>query len=146
MLLLQSMLGPIPLPADLGARLERVGRRCAAVPGLVAAVVFGSVARGQATPWSDVDIAVLCEGVLPLDEQLSLSADATSLLGRDVDVVDLRRVPIALRGQAVREGRELAVANRDAWTSFVTFATLEWLDFAPTYYRAIEAELARWRA
>ena len=136
---------PTPLPPDLPERLARFGDRLARVDGLIAAVVFGSVARGEATAWSDVDLAVLCKGPLPLDERLSLQADAAQQFGREADVVDLRAAPLVARGRIVRDGRELAVRDREAWNAFVTRATLDWLDYQPAWRRgiAIELELLR---
>ncbi len=137
---------PSPFPMDVLDRLERCRQRCARVPGLLAAVVFGSFARGEATPWSDVDVGVLCEGSLDFDERLALLADLGATLERDVDVVDLRNAPLPLRGRAVADAAPLVLADREAWIDFVTRTTLEWLDFKPTYLRGVAIELERFRS
>jgi hypothetical protein len=89
-----------------------------------------------------VDLAVLCQGRLPLDERLSLLADATQLLGRDVDLVDLRAAPLVVRGRIVRDGREVLVRDRDQWVDFVSRAMMDWLDFEPAWLRGIATELS----
>lgn len=49
--------------------------------------VFGSVARGQATPDSDIDFLVDFEDGSSLFDLHRLSEELAELLGRDVDVV-----------------------------------------------------------
>jgi uncharacterized protein len=50
--------------------------------------VFGSVARGQAGPDSDVDFLVTFDDGASLYEMSGLMLDLKDLLGRDVDVAD----------------------------------------------------------
>lgn len=136
---------PRPVPEDLETRFRLLGDRCARVPGLIAAVLYGSAARGTMTPWSDVDIAVLGSRDLPVELRLDLLADATRILGRDVDLVDLRRAALPLRGHAVHDARPLVVTDAEAWDDFVTETTVAWLDYKPGYERAIADELERLR-
>lgn len=63
--------------------------------------VFGSVARGQDTPKSDVDILV--SGVRGLLQLSGLRHDLTALLGRDVDVVPDYALKPEYRDQAFSE-------------------------------------------
>ncbi len=72
----------------------------AATPRLELVFVFGSIARGEAGPRSDLDIAVLGDGIDPfeLGGRLSLAT------GREVDVVDLMRAPIPLLDAIIRDG------------------------------------------
>lgn len=70
------------------------------------AYVFGSVARGEAGPQSDVDVAVLAttplglDGLSRLGEQLARGIDYS---GR-VDVVDLRDASPVLVAEVVKDG------------------------------------------
>ena len=61
--------------------------------------LFGSVARGDARPDSDIDIIVdlLPGGANPLMRLAGLSEEFRLILGRDVDVVavDLLKAPVA---------------------------------------------------
>lgn len=49
--------------------------------------VFGSVARGEAGPSSDIDLLVDFDAEASLLDQVGLIQDLETLLGRDVDVV-----------------------------------------------------------
>lgn len=60
------------------------------VPGVVAAFVFGSLARGDVREDSDIDVFVLSEDV-PEDLLARRTLDAGVLLGREVNVVQIAR-------------------------------------------------------
>ena len=137
---------PRLLPDDLPARLTRAAARLRGEPGLLAAVLFGSVARGQATPWSDVDIGLLTDKPWADDRLTDLSVDLAATFGRPVDVVDLRRAPLPLRGRAVQDARELVLCDERAWVDFAARTTFDWLDYRPRYEEAIETTLALVRA
>ncbi len=141
----RTMERPKPMPQDLDARLARAAERCASLPGVVAVVLFGSVARGEATPWSDVDLGVFSRGPISLDDRVAALTDLHAIFERDVDLVDLAAAPLPLRAHAVAEGRALVVNDREAWADFATETTIAWLDFRPTYERALKLELERFR-
>lgn len=65
-------------------------------PDVVVAYLFGSIARDQANPLSDVDIAVLLEPGLSAEEstehQLRLLVALDDLVEREVQVTILNRV------------------------------------------------------
>ena len=58
----------------------------AGIPGIHAAFVFGSVARGEAREGSDVDLFVVSEDVARHELNRNVS-EATAVLGREVNVV-----------------------------------------------------------
>lgn len=61
--------------------------------------IFGSVARGEATPNSDVDFLVEFEPARSLVDLSGLQLDLVELLGRQVHVV---QIPSDLAGPAAR--------------------------------------------
>lgn len=66
--------------------------------------VFGSVARGDATPQSDVDLLVTFRSGASLYDLAGLSRDLTGLLGHSVDVLsDHPRLRDRLRRNILRE-------------------------------------------
>lgn len=69
------------------------------------AILFGSRARGDARQWSDIDIAIDSEKVVP-PEILSALREAyeESSILLNVDVVDLRDASAEIRSAVLREG------------------------------------------
>jgi predicted nucleotidyltransferase len=55
--------------------------------GVVEAYLFGSVARGEDRPESDIDVLVTFDHPFKLVEQLNLMVQLSHLTGRDVEVV-----------------------------------------------------------
>ncbi|MGH2458963.1 MAG: nucleotidyltransferase family protein [Chloroflexota bacterium] len=88
---------------DLRARREDI-LRIAAARGAYNVRVFGSVARGEAGPESDVDFLVDLDPRRTLFDLSELILDLEESLGRKVDVLEIRRpsqVGDAIRRQAV---------------------------------------------
>jgi predicted nucleotidyltransferase len=80
--------------------------------GVVAAALFGSQARGDAGPLSDIDVGVWVDPALTPTERfelvLDLSAAAARALGTDeADLVSLNDAPPLLGHRALREGTRL---------------------------------------
>ncbi len=68
--------------------------------------VFGSVARGEAGPDSDIDLLIDLESGRTLLDLAALRREATELLGRPVDIATVDM----LRGQRRREAERDALA------------------------------------
>ncbi len=69
--------------------------------------VFGSTARGELRPDSDVD--VLVEFVEPtFDNYMGLKFDLVDLLGRPVDLVTVAALKPRLRDRILAEARDVA--------------------------------------
>ena len=71
----------------------------AKAPGVRVAILFGSVARGDDTAESDVDVAVSGDV-----DPIALSAELAAALGREVDVVGADDATIPLLDQIVKDG------------------------------------------
>ncbi|MFZ5883629.1 MAG: nucleotidyltransferase family protein [Chloroflexota bacterium] len=69
--------------------------------------VFGSVARGEARPDSDIDFLVNLEAGRSLMDLARLLRELQSLLGRDVDVVTEAGLRPRIRPRVLREARAL---------------------------------------
>lgn len=83
----------------LRARREEI-LRIAAARGARNVCVFGSVARGEAGAHSDIDFLVEMEPGRTVLDLSELTLDLQEALGRQVDVVEIRRAsPIAQRIQ-----------------------------------------------
>lgn len=99
--------GPVDVAA-LTAVLE-------AAPEVLVAYLFGSRATEAARPRSDVDVAVLTTGSLPVVRRMELTADLQDAVpGRRVDLVVLASAPPALGYRVLRDGVLLLVRDEAA--------------------------------
>ncbi len=107
-------------------------------PGVVAVYVFGSQARGEATPGSDVDLAVLF-GSAPaptLDGAgLSLQGDLERALGRSIDVVVLNSASADLVHRILRDGEVVVDRDRTRRLRFEVARRNEYFDLEPVRRR-----------
>lgn len=92
-----------PVVASLRRHREEI-RAAADAVGASNVRIFGSVARGQETPRSDVDLLVDFpaeeRGLFPL---LKLAGEIEAIVGRPVDVAAVEIMAPAVREQALRE-------------------------------------------
>jgi predicted nucleotidyltransferase len=85
-------------------RLPAARRVLVGTHGAHRVVLFGSLARGEPSEQSDVDLAV--EG-LPGEAYFSALADVTVALGCVVDLVRIETAPASLVARIAEEGKEL---------------------------------------
>lgn len=71
--------------------------------GVKSLALFGSVARNEAGPESDVDILVEFEGIVTFDRYMELKFYLEDLLGRRVDLVSRRSLKPRVRPYVERE-------------------------------------------
>jgi predicted nucleotidyltransferase len=78
-------------------------------PRIVAALLFGSVARGDDTPQSDVDLAVAIDGEHDLTDLHRLRTRLARKIGRRVDLFDLDDLMVerGLLAGVLEDGRPL---------------------------------------
>ena len=115
-----------------------------AAHGVAVAYLFGSRAEGTARPASDHDVAVLFTGPEPaLDATVRLSAALSAVLGTDVDVVDLDRAELELRGHVAERGRLLYSADEPRRVRFEVDSRLRWIEFRPVVAETTRAFLRR---
>jgi predicted nucleotidyltransferase len=84
---------------ELADPVDVVRNALADVPGIAAAFVFGSFARGDTREDSDVDVFIV-DGGIPERQRARRTIDAEILLGREVSVVQMTREEIAQRVDA----------------------------------------------
>ena len=102
---------------------------------VIAAYLFGSIARGQANRLSDVDIAVLLNSSVDeeaaLERQLKLMIDMDHFADREVQVVILNRAAPLLAYQVIRDGRLLFERDRAERIAFDVRAMKLYFDLQP---------------
>jgi len=92
------------------------------IASLVAIYHYGSTAVGGARPDSDIDLAILADCPIPSDVLLfDFASQVASLLGREVDLVDLSRATPVLLMQVI-QGNVLYCSDRRKLAEFETLA------------------------
>jgi len=71
------------------------------------AAIFGSVARGEATEESDIDIVIEFEGRKSLLDLVDLKLELQELLGKKVDVITYNSINPLLKEQILNEQKIL---------------------------------------
>lgn len=103
-----------PVSGEEKPDLARIGRVVEELfPEALGVWVYGSVAQGRARAGSDLDIAILPSRPIDLWDRHERAIEVGYRLGRDVDLVDLRRVSSVLRFEVVAHGQR--VTARDPW-------------------------------
>lgn len=113
-----------------------------------AAYVYGSVARGTVTPFSDVDIALLLTSSLSPYEQfdLELSIQGEIEAAGDFTSVDVRAInqaPLPVKGRVIQNGALIFERDRARRIAFEVATRKLYFDFAPAARRLRDAFLQR---
>lgn len=101
---------------------------------VVAAYLYGSVARGTAGAASDVDVALLFRSARPRTLEglpLALEARLERAVGAPVQVVILNEAPADLVHRVLRDGRLVLERDRASRVRFEVRARNEYFDLLP---------------
>jgi hypothetical protein len=128
------------MPIDIATLPETVQRVLAEVqqhPKVVAIFLFGSWARGEQMPISDVDIAVLLDSPDKRDE-----ADIGSMYSPTIDLVLFHRLPVRIQFQVLKEGQPLFVRDEEKLIE-TTFQVMRQYHEMEWMYRRYYEEILR---
>jgi len=112
-------------------------------PEIQQAILFGSLASGQEHMESDVDLAVALDHVLDADEKMEMVEDIALVMGRAVDLIDLKVVGEPLLGQIVQHGKQL-VGNASMFRKLLSRHVFEQADFMPYRQRILDTRRSAW--
>lgn len=122
--------------------IEAIRAACADAPDLQAAVLFGSALESDCP--NDVDLALLWPADVPVEARFRRATRVAAEIehriaetGLNVDVKDLRALPISLQFRVLREGRRVTVRDQRAWVRFQSDTVPLALDFLPFHRRAL---------
>lgn len=125
---------------DLALLRTRIAAALAPHDEVELALVFGSRARGDGGPSSDVDVAVVGRSI----DTIGLVIELGDTLGLPVDVVDLSGDPsLALLLAVVRDGVKAYEARPGAYGRFLSHALLVLETDLPGYRRMHRAYVQR---
>ncbi|MDP2031002.1 MAG: nucleotidyltransferase domain-containing protein [Thiobacillus sp.] len=120
---------------DLDSRIQQV---LTLHGGIRLAILFGSLAKGRATPESDLDLAVLMDTPVSAEIKMALIGELSQAVGRPVDLIDLRVTGESILGQILKYGVRLMGSDTD-YAELIKRHLFEEADFMP-YRRRILAE------
>jgi predicted nucleotidyltransferase len=110
--------------------------------------LYGSYARGDAHPFSDIDIGIYLEDIPAqkvLDIELSLALDIDEALGHisNVDARSMTDMPLMMKGNIVTEGILIYSIDEPSRVEFEINIRKAFFDFSPVIKRYHKAYLAR---
>ena len=111
--------------------------------GIRLAILFGSLAKGRATPESDLDLAVLMDAPLSAETKMVLIDDLSQAIGRPVDLIDLRVAGEPILGQILKHGIRLLGSDTD-YAELIKRHLFEEADFMPYRRRILEERRKVW--
>lgn len=127
-----------PIQSELREALARAA-------DLRLAMLFGSVARGEARANSDVDVAVLADHALTANERIRLIDSISQATGRAVDLVDVMTAGPPLLGEILRDGIRLLGSPAEL-ADLAARAALDAADFLPLMQRTLQQRRTAWTA
>lgn len=113
------------------------------VATLELAIVFGSMASGNARPDSDIDVAVRYKHALDVAQKIALIDALALVTGRAVDVIDLRVAGPIVAREALTGGRRL-FGSDEVWAAQVLRTLIDYADFAPLIERTLRERREAW--
>jgi uncharacterized protein len=100
-------------------------------PEILSAYLFGSFAKGTATPSSDVDLALFLAKTPGIAWITDTTAALSKQLGREVDLILLNNASPFLKFQVFRYGKLLFERDRKSLSHFLASSLIEYYDYEP---------------
>jgi predicted nucleotidyltransferase len=120
--------------------VHRLLERARADRDVLAVIPFGSHARGEPSPASDVDVCLVLAGD---PDRAAQTAKRLAYLGEtDADVAVFQSLPLHIRSRILGEGRILFVRDEDALYALAVRTVRAWEDFRHIHRRYLD-EVAR---
>jgi uncharacterized protein len=107
------------------------------------AVVFGSVARGEARFDSDIDVAVRYTHAINAQEKIALIEALALATNRPVDLIDLRAAGPLVAREALTKGTRI-FGSDEVWAAQVSRTLIDYADFAPLVERTLRERRESW--
>lgn len=119
---------------DARSTTEALMRAVDALPGVHTAILYGSILDSRFGEHSDVDLAVAGETELAYDELVEMSDTLGRLVGREVQIRDLRR----LQGLILREVLTQGTTLRSDDSAFLGRRIADMLDFTEDWLPSVQ--------
>jgi len=112
-------------------------------PKIKLALLFGSLAKGEAGAESDIDLAVAGNRPLEINEKIQLIEELAQLTGRPVDLVDLTTVGEPLLGQIIKKGKKI-ISDNALYAEIIKKHLFNQQDFMPYKRRILDEARRKW--
>lgn len=110
-----------------------------ALPDAWAIYVYGSFARGDEWPDSDLDLAVLLPPGRQIPDKLELMGRISRQAHRDIDLVNLRDAGLDLTRELLRDGRPLAMQREAQTLAWEAERMTDYAEFNPRRAQIIDS-------
>jgi|SRR3990172_2851559 len=114
---------------------------------IIAAYLFGSTAKGNATEKSDIDLGILLRDDFDLlanfDYKLRLMGELKDIAGRPVDVVFVNKVDQILQQQIRKHGKIIFERDKGKRIAYEIRARKNYFDFLPMHKNYMEKIFSR---
>jgi hypothetical protein len=114
-------------PAFLPPAITQVVEELRAHDAVLGLILFGSVARGCARPFSDVDLCIVTKKNTPDTVRM----DLLSYGSKKIDVSIFSDLPVQIRFRVIKEGKILFCKDSLALHRIKVATVREYLDFEP---------------
>ena len=107
-------------------------------------IVFGSLARGRATPESDLDLGVAATQPLDTAMKTTLIEALTEITGRPIDLIDLRAVSGPILQQVLTQGQLIYCTDQMLYAALIRDMLFNQSDMMPYYDRILAERRKAW--
>ncbi|MGB9833155.1 nucleotidyltransferase domain-containing protein [Thermodesulfovibrio sp. 3462-1] len=97
-------------------------------PKLIAVYLFGSYAKGEEKPISDIDIAIILK-----DPEKNDEAEIGSLYSEKLDVVLFHRLPLHIQYEVFKYGKEIYVKDEEYLLDLKLRILKNYLDYSRVF-------------
>ena len=111
-------------------------------PEIKLAILFGSLATNTASAESDLDLAVLSDQALDATAKMKLISALADVVGRPIDLIDIRTAGEPLMGQ-VFKGRRI-LGSKSLYAQYLSRHLIDAADFLPYQQRILKERRDRW--
>ncbi len=118
--------------------VTKVKRFVEVEPGLKLALIYGSFAHDIATEKSDLDLAIALDHPLNAEERIDISQRLSSLINREVDLVDLNTSHGLILEESLCKGQWLVKRDPELYASLLRRVWFDRSDFFPLRQRIFD--------
>jgi predicted nucleotidyltransferase len=123
---------------------QNIARLLACHPAVKLGILFGSLAKGHATPDSDLDLGVAAGHPLGIALKTVLIEELAQLLGRPVDLVDLQTASGVILQQVLVKGTLIYCTDHVLYATLIRKMLFNQSDMMPYHDRILAERRKAW--